>query len=40
MKSKIFDTHKQCSKSFKTTHRIYIAENLRDGHTDYLGEAQ
>ena len=34
----IFDTHKQCSKVLKLPIE-YIAENLRHGHTDYLGEA-
>ena len=34
----IFDTHKQCSKALKLPIE-YIAENLRHGHTDYLGEA-
>ena len=34
----IYDTHKQCSKSLKIPVE-YIAENLRYGHTDYLGEA-
>ena len=34
----IFDTHKQCSKVLKLPIE-YIEENLRNGHTDYLGEA-
>ena len=34
----VFDTHKQCSKALKIPIE-YIAENLRHGHTDYLGEA-
>ena len=34
----VFDTHKQCSKALKVPIE-YIAENLRHGHTDYLGEA-
>ena len=34
----VFDTHKQCSKVLKLPIE-YIAENLRHGHTDYLGEA-
>ena len=34
----IFDTHKQCSKVLKLPIE-YIAENLRHGHRDYLGEA-
>ena len=34
----VFDTHKQCSKALKVPVE-YIAENLRHGHTDYLGEA-
>ena len=34
----IFDTHKQCSKVLKLPIE-YISENLRHGHTDYLGEA-
>ena len=34
----IFDTHKQCSTVLKLPIE-YIAENLRHGHTDYLGEA-
>ena len=34
----VFDTYKQCSKVLKVPIE-YIVENLRYGHTDYLGEA-
>lgn len=34
----VFETHKQCSKALKVPIQ-YIKENLRYGHTDYLGEA-
>ncbi len=34
----IFDTYKQCSKILKLPIE-YIGENLRYGHTDYLGDA-
>ena len=34
----VFETHKQCSKALKVPIE-YIRENLRYGHTDYLGQA-
>lgn len=34
----VFETHKQCSKTLKIPIE-YIRENLRYGHTDYLGQA-
>lgn len=34
----IFNTHKECSKKLKVK-ELYIKENLKFGHTDYMGDA-